>query len=81
MVQFGEKAEVRELKIKGPQRTCDVQTLFRATKAKVCANIVPGRSRLASIKGMRTALRRSCGKKASDSKWNTVDDVGEEEER
>lgn len=63
------------------QHTCEVQTLFRATKPKVCASIVPGRSRLARTKGMRIALRRSCGRNARDSKWNAVDEVGEEEER
>lgn len=72
---------LKRSKIRGSKHTCEVQTLLRATKAKVCASIVPGRSRLASTNGMSTALRRSCGRKASDSKWNAVEEVGKEEER
>lgn len=47
-----------------------MQTLLNATKANVWASIVDGRSFLLSTKGMRTALRSSCGMKAKRSNSN-----------
>jgi len=44
-----------------------VQTLLKVTNAKVCANIVFGRSFFASTKGVNTALRSSCGRNARRS--------------
>lgn len=55
-----------------------VQTLFRVTKAKVCASIADPRSFLARLSGMANALRSSCGKKARDS--NRQDDCAAGEE-
>ena len=44
-----------------------VQTLLNVTKANVWASIVLGRSFFASARGMKTALRSSCGTKARRS--------------
>ena len=49
-------------------RTWLVQTLLNATKANVCASIVPARSFFANARGMKIALRPSWGMKASVSK-------------
>jgi hypothetical protein len=56
-----------------------VHTLFKVTKAKVCASIVEGKSFLAKRSGRAKAERKSCGMKARDSSlmvW--VDAVAEE---
>jgi len=55
-----------------------VQTLLKATKAKVCASIVEGRSFFASTRGRARAERKSCGMNARDSmfKLEGVVDVG-----
>lgn len=45
-----------------------VQTLLNATKANVCASIVPGKFFLPRTRGIATAERSSCGRKARDSK-------------
>lgn len=54
--------------------------MLKATKANVCANMVLGRSFLASTSGMATAERKSCGRKARLSK-EILEDEGEEDER
>ena len=46
---------------------------MKVTNANVCASIVPARSRFASAKGMARAERKSCGRKASDSKLGFVE--------
>ena len=45
-----------------------VQTLLKETNAKVWASIVEGRSFLAKRSGRAMAERKSCGRKASDSR-------------
>jgi hypothetical protein len=47
--------------------TCDVQTLLKVTKAKVCAIMDVARSFFATTSGMRMHERRSWGMKARDS--------------
>jgi len=54
-----------------------VHTLLKVTKAKVCASMVEGRSFFASIRGSATAERKSCGRKARDSRWVDEDEVEE----
>ena len=44
-----------------------VQTLFMATKAIVWASMAEGRLFFARKRGIRAALRDSCGRKARDS--------------
>lgn len=44
-----------------------VQTLLKDTNANVWANMVDGRSFLASISGSAKAARKSCGRNAIDS--------------
>ena len=61
-------------------RTWLVHTLLNATKANVCASIVPARSFFANARGIKTALRASCGMKARDSNLKALDD-GIAEER
>jgi hypothetical protein len=51
---------------------------LKVTKVKVCANIVEGRSFLASKNGSTTAERSSCGKNATDSRC--IDDGLDDEE-
>lgn len=46
-----------------------VQTLLKVTNAKVWASMVEGRSFFERRSGMKTAERRSWGRKASDSRW------------
>jgi hypothetical protein len=48
-------------------RTWLVQTLLKATKAKVWAIMEMARSFFASTRGIRTVERSSCGTKATDS--------------
>jgi len=61
-----------------------VQTLLKVTNANVCASIVDGKSFLASTRGIKTALRSSCGMKAKRSSSRDGDafkleaDFGEE---
>ncbi len=67
-------------KIKYQRKYCEVQTLLKVTKAKVCANRVVGKSFLAQAKGINSVLRRSWGTNANDS--NLIEDevvLGEEE--
>lgn len=45
-----------------------VQTLLNVTNANVWASIVPGRSFLPRMRGIRTTARSNCGMKAKDSK-------------
>lgn len=49
------------------RKYCEVQTLLKATNARVWASIVRGRSRFARAIGMRTVDSRSCGTNAKDS--------------
>ena len=49
-------------------RTWLVHTLLNATKANVCASIVPARSFFANARGIKTALRASWGINARVSK-------------
>ena len=49
------------------QRTWLVHTLLNVTKANVCASIVLARSFFAKARGIKNALRASCGIKARDS--------------
>ena len=65
----------------GILRTWLVHTLLNATKANVCASIVPARSFFANARGMKTALRASWGMNAMDSKRIEPDDGGTAEVR
>ena len=58
-----------------------MHTLLNATKAKVCASIVPARSFFANARGMKTALRASWGMNAMDSKRIEPDAGGTAEVR
>ena len=62
-------------------RTWLVQTLLNATKANVCASIVPARSFFANARGIKTALRASWGINARDSKRIEPDAGGTAEVR
>jgi len=56
--------------------------LLNVTNAKVCANIVVGRSYLANASGKAIAEMRSCGRNARDSILNeNVEDAFGAEER
>jgi hypothetical protein len=46
-----------------------VQTLLKLTNANVWASMVEGKSFLARSRGMAKAERKSCGRKATDSRW------------
>ena len=62
-------------------RTWLVHTLLNATKANVCASSVPARSFFANARGIKTALRASCGMNAMDSKRIEPDAGGTAEVR
>ena len=51
---------------------------MKDTNAKVCANIVDARSFLARIRGNAKAARKSCGRKANDSKGIELTPTGDE---
>lgn len=62
-------------------RTWLVHTLLNATKANVCASIVPARSFFANARGIKTALRASWGINARVSKRIEPDAGGTAEVR
>lgn len=52
--------------------------MLKVTNAKVCASIVLARSFLASIKGIASTERKSCGTNAKDSTRKLFDRVRRE---
>ncbi len=75
--------EYSALLLKNPfqSRTWLVHTLLNATNANVCASIVPARSFFANTRGIKIALRASCGIKARDSNLTAPVADGTAEER
>ena len=62
-------------------RTWLVHTLLNVTKANVCASIVLARSFFAEARGIKNALRASCGIKARDSNLTAPVAEGTAEDR